>query len=71
MWVTSPLEVEIYECPEWIKSVVSEQGGFYKISISVGANELESAREGMIDLKLGPFYAESRVASITINQAGK
>lgn len=71
VWVSSPLKVEIYECPSWINSVVTEDGGFYKISISVGANESGSVRDGLVDLKLGPFYADKRVASITVSQAGK
>jgi hypothetical protein len=68
LWITSPLKVDIHECPEWAKPVIIEEDGFYKTSISIDANESGTAREGEVKLKLGFI---TTAASITIKQAGK
>ena len=70
VWVTSPLKVESNGYPDWAKTVITEEDGFYKISISIDANESEAARSGEVKLKL-VYDAFDDLASITINQAGK
>ena len=73
VWVTSPLKVELLGNPDWAKPVLAEEDGFYKISISIDANESETAREGKLGLRLiyNNNFSFDTVASITINQAGK
>ena len=73
VWVTSPLKIELNEYPDWAKPVITEEDGFYKISIRIDANELETAREGKVRLRLiqNIFIHYDNVASIKINQAGK
>lgn len=75
VWLSSILKVESNGNPDWAKPVITEEDGFYKISISVGANESGASREGVVKLRL--IYIQNTevhfddVASITINQAGK
>jgi hypothetical protein len=64
--LTSPLGVEVANVPNWLTASVSEDGGFYKLGVTVTANESEDFRKDAIVLMFG-----KNVVRIKVNQAGK